>query len=101
LFFIFRGTTSTWLLISAAALTVYANWKEAAKLDKALDFRDIVIEAEDKIAERGTPQETSTSTLENLIMQQAANTIETKPEVAAQVKQQYPDLMSIIDEMNS
>ncbi len=101
LFFIFKGTTSTWLLISAAALTVYANWKEAAKLDRALDFRDIVIEAEDKIADRVAPQETSTSTLENLIMQQAANAIETKPEVAAQVKQQYPDLMSIIDEMNS
>jgi len=41
--FIFHGTTRTWLLISAPALAVYANFKETAKLNKMLDFMDTVI----------------------------------------------------------
>ena len=98
LMFIFPGTTRIWLLVSAAALAIYANWKETAKLNKVLDFRDSVIQAQDMSKHRNLAQETTT---ESLIMRQAADTIKNNPEVAPRVEQRYPDLMDIIEEMNS
>jgi hypothetical protein len=98
LVFIFPGTTKTWLLLSAAALAIYANWKETAKLDKVLDFRDSIVDAQTMSKRREKEDPLSN---ENLIIQQAAETIKNNPEVAPQVSQRYPDLMDIIEEMNS
>jgi hypothetical protein len=98
LVFIFPGTTRSWLLISAAALAVYANWKETAKLNKVLDFRDSIIEAKDMANHSNLGQQNNT---EGLIMQQAAEMIKDNPEVAPVVTRTYPDLMSIIEDMNT
>jgi hypothetical protein len=98
LVFIFPGATKTWLLISAGALAVYANWKETAKLNKVLDFRDAIVDAQTVREHR---EDASPSTNEKLIIQQAAETIKNDPQVAPQVTERYPDLMDIINEMNS
>jgi len=98
LVFIFPGTTRMWLLISAAALAIYANWKETAKLNKVLDFRDSVIQAKDMSEHHNLSDMPST---ENLILRQAADTIKSNPEVAPKVAERYPDLMDIIEEMNN
>ena len=97
LVFIFPGATRTWLLISVPALAVYASWKETAKLNKVLDFRDTVIEAEAMANYQHSPE---LPTTENQILQQAAETIKNNPEVAPKIGHRYPDLMSIIEEMN-
>jgi hypothetical protein len=93
----FQGIASIWLFISAIALAIHANWKETAKLNKVLDFRDSVIEANVMMHLK---EETEQPTMSNLIMKQTAATIKTNPHAASQVTEQYPDLMNIIDEMN-
>ena len=93
-----HGITSTWLFISCGALLVYANWKETAKLNKVLDFRDSMIDAKNMMELREQPEHHASA--RNTIIQQAAAKIRDNPQVAPQMAQQYPDLMNIIDEMN-
>ncbi len=95
---IFPGATRMWLLISAAALAIYANWKETAKLNKVLDFRDSVIQATDMSKHHNLSELPSNETV---ILKQAAHTLKNNPEVAPQVAQRYPDLMDIIEEMQA
>ena len=94
---IFPGATRIWLLISFPALAIYANWKETAKLNKMLDFRDSVIEAE-MMQKHKNSQEAKA---ENHMMRQAAERIKNNPEVEPIITRQYPDLMHIIEEMNA
>jgi hypothetical protein len=96
--FIFHGTTRTWLLISAPALAVYANFKETAKLNKMLDFMDTVIEAKDMMNVKDSPGKDNAK---GRIIKQAAETIKTNPALVPKVAPLYPDLMDIIDGMNS
>lgn len=98
--FVFSGTASTWLFMSAFAVAIYANWKETIKMNKALDFRDSVIEAKIMSGVSNQPQELQMSAAQGLVMRQVAQTVESNPQVAPAVKQQYPDLMSIIEDMN-
>ena len=91
---IFPGATRIWLLVSFPALAIYASWKETAKLNKALDFRDSVIEAETMQKNRHAQK------AENRIMKQAAETIKNNPQAASSASYHYPDLMDIINEMN-
>jgi len=95
---IFPGVARMWLLISAAALAIYANWKETAKLNKVLDFWDSVVQATDMSKHHNLSELPSDETL---ILKQAAHTLKNNPEVAPQVAKRYPDLMDIIEEMNS
>ncbi|MBE2288944.1 MAG: hypothetical protein IAE95_05275 [Chitinophagaceae bacterium] len=95
--FWFQGIASIWLFFTAVAVAIHANWKETARLSKVLDFRDSIIEAKAMMHLKDETMQASTS---GRVMQQAAETVKSNPEVAAQVIQQYPDLMSIIDEMN-
>lgn len=95
--FWFHGIASIWVFFTAIAVAIHANWKETARLSKILDFRDSVIEAK---AMMHLKDETMQNSASGRVMQQAAETIKDSPTVAAQVGQQYPDLMSIIDEMN-
>jgi hypothetical protein len=87
-----------WLFMSAIAVAINANWKETARLNKILDFRDSVIEA--KIMMELKEKTTEPNAPAEKIMQQAAETINENPQVIPQVAAQYPDLMSIIQEMN-
>ena len=95
---IFHGATRIWLLCSFPALAIYANWKEISKLNKDLDFRDSVIDAE---AMANYKYELEPTNMRELIMQQATTTIKNNPQVASQMKHKYPDVMSIIEELNS
>jgi len=95
----FHGIAQIWLLISAPALGIYANWKETAKLNKYLDFRDTIVEAKN-VREHKKAMDGATKT-GTTILKQAAETIRENPEVAASVSRQYPDLMDIIDDMNN
>jgi len=99
--FLISGTASTWLFMSAFAVAIFANWKETAKLNKALDFRDSVIEAKMMSGMSDQSQQSQMSASQELIMRQVAHTIETTPQLTPVVKQQYPDLMSIIEDMNN
>lgn len=92
-----HGIISLWLFISAIALAVHASWKETAKLNKILDFRDSVIEA--KVMAH-LMSETQRSNAPMRILKQAAETIKSDPEVTPHIAQRYPDLMSIIEEIN-
>jgi hypothetical protein len=96
------GTASTWLLVSAFALGIFASWNESKKLDRLLDVRDNIIEGADmREAMKGgdTPQRMNSAQKE--IVQQIAQKVETAPEVAAQVKADFPDLDDIISQMHS
>ncbi len=95
--FILPGTTRMWLLISAPALAIYANWKHTTMLNKYLDFRDAIVSAENMKEHRSNSGEVSAK---NDIINQAAETIKNAPDIGEKVKQQYPDLMSIIDDLN-
>jgi hypothetical protein len=96
--FLFHGMASVWLFISAPALAIHARWRETARLNKILDFRDSVIEAQIMASMK---EEADQPTAAHAIMQQAAETIKNNPDVAPHIAGQYPDLMSIIDEMNN
>ncbi len=91
---IFHGATRWWLIISFPALAIYANWKETAKLNKVLDFRDSVIEAETMQKNRHSQKAA------NRIIKQAAETIKENPQAASAASYRYPDLMDIIEDMN-
>ncbi len=92
------GITSLWLFITTIAVLIHANWKETARLNKVLDFRDSVIEAKVMMEiKEGILQPNA----QGRIMQQAAKEIKANPQVAPQVAQRYSNLMSIIEEMNA
>jgi hypothetical protein len=91
------GMASIWLFISAVALAIHANWKETAKLNKMLDFRDSMIEAKAMMLLNNSTGQNNT---QDQMMQQAADNIKQNPQVAPYMARQYPDLMSIIEEMN-
>ncbi len=95
--FFFQGITGLWLLISAIALAIHASWKESAKLNKILDFRDSMIEAQIMMNLKNTLEQDKAP---SVFMQQAAVTFKENPQLAPQIAIQYPDLMSIIEEMN-
>lgn len=98
--FVFEGSTSTWLIVSSFAVFVVSSIKAEAQLNRVLDFRDSVIEAR---VMAGAPSEDELykrNAAEELIMQQVAHTVKESPQVAPMVKEQYPDLMSIIEDMN-
>jgi hypothetical protein len=92
----FHGITSIWLWISAIAVAIHANWKETAKLNKVLDFRDAEIDARAMMELKNAAKREG-----------AANEVKTPPaakgkaaQAAADVAMKYPDLMTIIEEMN-
>ncbi len=91
------GATRYWLLISALAHGIYANWAHSSVLNKVLDFRDAIISAEDMKEHKKYKGDNDAK---NEIIHQAAQTLKKSPDIAPQIKQQYPDLMSIIDELN-
>jgi hypothetical protein len=92
-----EGIARLWLFISAIALAIHAHWKETARLNKMLDFRDSIIEAK-VMAElkEGVLQPNA----QGRIMQQAAKELKDNPHVAPQINSQFTNLMSIIEEMN-
>lgn len=94
-YYLFHGIASAGLFMSSFALLVHANWREIAKAQKILDFRDSMIEAKVMAHLKDTLSQDN-----KLLIQQAAETIKKSPEVVPQVAEQYPDLMSIIEEMN-
>ena len=91
------GTAKIWLLISAPAHAIYANWAHTSILNKVLDFRDAIISAKGMQDHKQYKGDTNS---ENEIIHQAAETIKNAPDIGERVKQQYPDLMSIIDDLN-
>jgi len=91
------GIVSLWLIISAISLAIHATWREIAKLNKVLDFRDSVLDAKVMMDLR---QQTLQSSPQNKMMQQVASSIRETPQITAQMIDQYPDLMHIIEEMN-
>lgn len=93
-----HGIISLWLFVSAIALVIHANWKEMAKQNKILDFRDSMIEAKMMMELKN---ELMTSGVSNPIIQQAAETIKSTPEIVPQISHEYPDLMNIIEKMNN
>ena len=94
---LFTGIVSLWLFVSAISLAIHATWREIAKLNKVLDFRDSVMDAKMMMDLR---QQTPQSSVQNQMMQQVAKSIRETPQITAQVADQYPDLMHIIEEMN-
>lgn len=114
--FLFRyfgdGTTSAWLLWSGAAVYFFANLKQDARLHQWLDMRDRSIEAkirsEDrdyfKVINRDPKAEIEApkiSSKQQMIMEQIAENVKEIPAIAEEMKLEYPDLMDIIEEMNT
>lgn len=91
------GIVSVWLFISAVSLAIHATWREIAKLNKVLDFRDSVLDAKVMMDLR---QQTLKGSTEGQMMQQVAQSILETPHITAKVTDQYPDLMHIIEGMN-
>lgn len=92
-----HGITSFWLYLSAVALAIHANWRETAKLNKVLDFRDSIIDAKAMMQLRNPAEQPAA---EQVIIRQAAATLRNNPDMAPQLSEQYPDLMSIIEAVN-
>lgn len=91
--FWFQGITSVWLFISTIALTIHANWKETAKMNKILDFRDSMVEA--KTMRQFRENAESAATTSNA----AQPTQHNNPTATPQHGPQYPDLRNIIEQM--
>lgn len=97
----FSGIASIWLFVTALALAIHANWKETARMSKILDFRDSIFEAKAmKQLKEQTMADMSQASVSVAIMKQAAETMKSEPNVAEKVADRYPDLMSIIDDVN-
>jgi hypothetical protein len=95
------GFISIWLIYSAFSLAIFSNWKETAKLNKLLDIRDNMVDSTDlQRAMKGEPTERITPAQQEIVAQIAAKT-EESPAAAAQVKEDFPDLSSIIQQMHS
>jgi len=87
------GIASIWLFLSAIAMAIHANWKETARQNKVLDFRDSIIEAKammylkEKAEVKGSPDNTPRYAAET-----AGKIMPVVP--------QYPDLLVIIEALN-
>lgn len=94
----FHGMIKLWLLISVPALIIYSSWKETAKLNKALDFQDSVIEAEtmqkQRQQEREAAQAKVTKQAETMVKHYGG------PLNLTPLTPQHPDLHKIITKMN-
>ena len=100
--FIVPGTASTWLFVSAFALLIFANWKESSKINRYLDLRDNVIEATQNMpgmASSATPQNFPTGEKAE-ILRFTAKKMEEQPEATSQIKDDFPDLMSMMDDLH-
>ena len=98
-----RGYINTiWLGTSAFALLVYANWKEMAKKNKSLDFRDAKVEAEMmRIAANGPPkEETWREKRDREKSEKEALALKKAAQPTKQVQWSHPDVATIIEEMN-
>ena len=92
------GMVSLWLFISAVALAIHASWRETAKLNKVLDFRDSILDAQAMMQLRA---ETSQQpTIQREIINQAAETLRDAPNITSRMTEQYPDLMDVIEDLN-
>ena len=105
------GTASTWLVWSSVAVFLFATLKHDELLHKWLNMRDSAIEIKimiqnkeyfetitrDPTADIEPPK---ISSQEKMIMEQIAANVQETPAVAEKMKQSYPDLMDIIEEMN-
>lgn len=101
--FVVPGTAGTWLFVSAFALLIFANWKESSKLNRHLDLQDNTIAATErlglpKIKAGGSSNEPKGRKTE--ILRFVAKKIEAQPEVTTQLRDDFPDLMSMIDDMH-
>lgn len=96
------GMLGLWLLFSAIALTIHANWKETAKKNKMLDFRDSMIEAKVMAELRhamanpavAKPVKLKKGQAQPAVSQAAVQVTELKPADTL-----YPDLTNIIEQM--
>lgn len=93
-----HGIVSLWLFISAIALAIHASWRETAKLNKILDFRDSILDARAMMQLRNETQQPS---VQQEVIQQVAATLRDAPQITSRVGEQYPDLMDIIEELNT
>jgi hypothetical protein len=93
-----NGMVSFWLFISAIALAIHASWRETAKLNKILDFRDSIFDAKAMMQLR---TETQQATPQQEMMQQVAVTLRDAPQISSRMVEQYPDLMDIIEDLNN
>ncbi|MFN0200705.1 MAG: hypothetical protein ACKVTZ_04260 [Bacteroidia bacterium] len=102
-FFVFSGTASTWLFISAIAMAIFANWKHTQRLNFWLDMRDSSIDAKAMIEVKDylTGDNQQVTGGQKIIMEQIAETVKETPAVAQQMQRDYPDVMDIIKEMNA
>jgi hypothetical protein len=95
------GFISIFLMLSSFALAIFANWRETAKLNRLLDSLDSMVDASDqKRLIRGEPTERIT-VAQREIVAQIAQKAEEDPAAAQQVKDDYPDLMQMMEEMNA
>lgn len=101
--FLFSGTASTWLFISAIATAIFANWKHTQSLNMWLDMRDSSIDAKAMMQIKdyliGDNQQVTSG--QKIIIEQIAETVKETPAVAQQMQRDYPDVMDIIKEMNA
>jgi hypothetical protein len=88
-----HGMASLWLFLTAIAVAIHANWKETARQSKILDFRDSMIEAN---VMRELKDGAGKAMGENASRNPNAAPLNTVRPVAIQ----YPNLMTIIEEMN-
>ncbi len=91
------GLVSLWLFISTVALAIHASWRETAKLNKVLDFRDSILDAQAMMQLRS---ETTQNHMQREIIQQAAVTLREAPQINSRMAEEYPDLMDIIEDLN-
>ena len=93
-----HGMVSLWLSISAVSLAIHASWRETAKLNKILDFRDSIFDAKAMMQLRSETQQVN---IQQEMMQQVAVTLRDAPQISSRMAEQYPDLMDIIEDMNN
>ena len=89
------GVPSLWLFVSAFALLIYGYWKEMARKNKILDFQDGKIEA-------GLMRELRASKGLDISQpkRQTGKSVYPQAQPLPQINVQYPDLNTIIDQMN-
>lgn len=87
-----KGTASVWLGISAFALAIHANWKETAKLNKILDLRDSMMEAQ---VMRHMKNKETQSSKKKATTSKIINT----HQIMHQTTPDYPDVRDIIEAM--
>lgn len=85
---------SIWFIITAFAVAVHANLREAAKRSKVLDFKDSAIEAKAMRELRKSMQQGKTDEKRGKKNKKDA------PPLVPKVAIHYPDLATIIEEMN-